>query len=127
MSSPEKLSSPGQSGVNGRPLYPVATITSRVCDRAGLGVEAPRVSVALDPRDESCSHREPLGVGVLAGIVENAVARDPAAVPAWNPPTRQAGEESRRVQAQPVVAFAPRGSRLGAGLEDERLDARAAK
>ena len=69
------------------------------------------------------AHLEAVPLGVGAEVLDQAVARDPAAEAAWDPEARQAGEQTRRVQPQPVVAVPPGSARLGAGLEDERLEA----
>ena len=67
-------------------------------------------------------HLEAVALGVDAEVLDQVVARDPAAEAAWDAEARQAGEKPRRVQPQPVVARPPRSARLRSRLEDERLE-----
>jgi hypothetical protein len=97
-------------------------------NRAAGGVESPRVAVAFDALDaRPGAHVEPFPVGVLAEVLEQAVAGDPATEAAGDAPSREPGEEPRGVQVQPVVAPAPGGARLGARFDEQRLEAGAAQ
>src|SRR5581483_11982286 len=122
MSSPAKVSRPGQPGTKGAPLYPVATTTARA-QRAVVGLEAPQSVLRLEPgHAHAGAHLELVPLRVVVEVGEEVVAGDPAAVLPRDPEAGEAREKARRVQPQPVVALPPRGAGLGARLEDDRLE-----
>src|SRR5205085_8109150 len=75
----------------------------------------------------ACADLEIVGLGVAPEVLEQVVARDPAAVPARDAQAGEPGEEPRRVQPQPVVAHAPGRPRLGSLLEHQRAQSLAAQ
>src|SRR6266566_30590 len=90
-------------------------------ERAVRRADCPASVVAVDSlRPRPSPHFEPVPVCVFAQVAEHRVAREPAAVAARDPVAREPGEPARRMQMQPVVACAPRGAGLGAGLQHDR-------
>jgi hypothetical protein len=123
MSSPANASRPGQSGMNGAPLYPVATMTVVAC--IGPSVELPAGVDAIHA--QAGADLEVVRLGVVLEVREEVVAPHPAPVLTRDAQAREAREKTRRVQAQPVVPLAPCGAGLGPRLEHERREAVAAE
>ena len=87
-------------------------------------LDPPGCAVLLDARDARAgAHLEVVPFDVAAEVLDQVVARDPAAEVPRDAHPGQAGEQARRVEPQPVVALPPRRAGLGACLEHERVEA----
>ena len=116
------MSAPGQSGVKGTLLRPVA-ITTRSALSGPFGRRHhPAVALPVDALDlDSDADVELVEGRIERQVLGNAVACRPLAEPARDRVARQAREPAHRVQVQPVVAARPDRADLGALEHDDLL------
>ena len=115
-------SAPGQSGVKGTLLKPVA-ITTRSAPIGPFGVvTTQRVILPVDALDlDSGADVELMEGRVERQVLGHAVAGRPLAEAARDPIARQAREPAHRVQVKPVVAARPDRADLGPLEHDDLL------
>ena len=106
---------PGQSGVNGTLLDPVAIDDALGRERAARRSHDPAVVLSIDALDlDSRANVEVVERGVEREVLGDPVPCGPLAELLRDLVARQAREPAHRVQVQPVVPTRPEGADLGA-------------